>query len=98
MAKTLSQKSSFRLFLWGMVLVPFAVISDVILDAVLFSDGSIQEQLFSPTTQEVAIRLLFSTFILAAIYLGIHISGENLPERGSPAEQSARPVSSQAGH
>ena len=55
-----------------MVLVPFAVISDVILDAVLFSDGSIQEQLFSPTTQEVAIRLLFSTFILAAIYLGIH--------------------------
>ncbi|HKJ28700.1 MAG TPA: HAMP domain-containing sensor histidine kinase, partial [Desulfuromonadales bacterium] len=63
---------SFRLFLWGMVLVPFAVISDAILDAVLFSDGSIQEQLFSPTTQEVAIRLLFSTFILAAIYLGIH--------------------------
>ena len=55
-----------------MVLVPFAVISDVILDAVLFSDGSIQEQLLSPTTQEVAIRLLFSTFILAAIYLGIH--------------------------
>ena len=55
-----------------MALVPFAVISDVILDAVLFNDGSIQEQLFSPTTQEVAIRLLFSTFILAAIYLGIH--------------------------
>ena len=55
-----------------MVLVPFAVIFDVILEAVLFSDGSIQEHLFSPTSHEVAIRLLFSTFILAAVYLGIH--------------------------
>ena len=55
-----------------MVLVPFAGVSDVILGAVLFGDGSIQEQLFSPTYHEVAIRLLFSTFILAAIYLGIH--------------------------
>jgi light-regulated signal transduction histidine kinase (bacteriophytochrome) len=72
LAKTLSQKSSFRLFLWGIVLIPFAVISDVILDAVLFGDETIQEQLFSPSPQEVSIRLLFSTFILAAIYLGMH--------------------------
>lgn len=72
MAKTLSQKSSFRLFLWGIVLVPFAVISDVILDSVIFGDETIQEQLFSPSAQEVSIRLLFSTFILAAIYLGMH--------------------------
>lgn len=72
MAKTLSQKSSFRLFLWGIVLVPFSVISDVILDTVIFGNESIKEQLFSPTPQEVSIRLLFSTFILAAIYLGMH--------------------------
>jgi len=55
-----------------MVLVPFAGVSDVILDATLLGDGSIQEQLFSPSSHEVAIRLLFSTFILAAIYLGMH--------------------------
>ncbi len=72
MAKTLSQKSSYRLFLWGMVLIPFAIVSDAVLDSVLFGDETIMEQLFSPTYHEVAIRLLFSTFILAGIYLGIH--------------------------
>ena len=72
MAKTLSQKSSFRLFLWGTVLVPFAFISDAILEAVLFGGRSIQDQLLSPNSHEMAIRLLFGIFILAAIYLGMH--------------------------
>lgn len=72
MARTISQKSSFRLFLWGMALIPFAIVSDAILDAIIFSNKSIQEQLFSPTYHEVASRLLVSTFILAGIYLGMH--------------------------
>jgi light-regulated signal transduction histidine kinase (bacteriophytochrome) len=72
LAKTLSQKSSFRLFLWGTVLVPFAFISDAILEAVLFGGRSIQDQLLSPNSHEMAIRLLFGIFILAAIYLGMH--------------------------
>lgn len=72
MSRTLSQKSSFRLFLWGMALIPFAIVSDATLDAVIFGNETVLEQLFSPTYHEVAIRLLFSTFILAAIYLGMH--------------------------
>jgi light-regulated signal transduction histidine kinase (bacteriophytochrome) len=55
-----------------MVLIPFAIISDAVLDSVLFNNETVQEQLFSPSYHEVAIRLLFSTFILAAIYLGMH--------------------------
>jgi len=70
--KTLAQKSSYRLFLWGLLLVPFAAVADTVLDAVLFDTGSIQEQLFSPSYHELAARVLFSTFILAAIYLGMH--------------------------
>ncbi len=70
--KNLSQKSSFRLFLWGLLLIPFATLADAVLNAVLFNEGSIQEQLFSPTNHELAIRTLFSIFILAAIYLGMH--------------------------
>jgi len=72
LTKTLAQKSSYRLFLWGLLLVPFATVADSILAAVLFDVGSLQEQLFSPSYHELAIRVLFSTFILAAIYLGMH--------------------------
>ncbi len=72
MAKNLSQKSSFRLFLWGLLLIPFAFVAEAVLNAVLFNEGSIQEQLFSPTYHELSIRILFSIFILAAIYLGMH--------------------------
>ena len=72
MTKNLSQRSSFRLFLWGILLIPFSFVADSILDAVLFDEGSIQEQLFSPTYHELAIRVLFGIFILAAIYLGMH--------------------------
>ncbi len=55
-----------------MVLIPFAIVSDAILDAVIFGNESVREQLLSPTHHEVAIRFLFCTFILAAIYLGMH--------------------------
>ena len=72
MHKTLSQKSAFRLVRWGIVLIPFAIVSDAILDAVIFGNETVQEQLLSPDYHEVAIRFLFCTFILAAIYLGMH--------------------------
>ncbi len=72
MQKTLSQKSAFRLFFWGIVLIPFAIVSDAILDAVIFGNETVQEQLLSPDYHEVAVRFLFCTFILAAIYLGMH--------------------------
>lgn len=70
--KTLAQKSSYRLFIWGLLLIPFAVLADAVLDAVLFNHSSVLEQLFSPSYHELAIRALFCTFILAAIYLGMH--------------------------
>ncbi len=72
MSKTLAQISSYRLFLWGLLLVPCAAVADSALDAVFFHAGSLQEQLFTPTYHELAARVLFSTFILAAIYLGMH--------------------------
>ncbi len=72
MPKTLAQISSYRLFLWGLLLVPCAAVADSALDAVFFHAGSIQEQLFTPTYQDLAARVLFSVFILAAIYLGMH--------------------------
>ena len=72
MPKTLSQKSLFRLFLWGLALIPLATVADAILDAVLFGKGTVAQQLLSPSYQEMAIRFLFSIFILAAIYLGMH--------------------------
>lgn len=82
MAKNLSQRSSFRLFLWGILLIPFSFVADAILDAVLFSEGSIQEQLFSPTFHELAVRILFGIFILAAIYLGMHYLANTAQKEG----------------
>ena len=55
-----------------MLLIPFSFVADAVLDAVLFSEGSVVEQLFSPTYHELAVRTLFGIFILAAIYLGMH--------------------------
>ena len=72
MPKTLSQKSLSRLFLWGLALIPLAIISDAILGAVLFDQGAIVEQILSPSYYQIANRFLFSVFILAAIYLGMH--------------------------
>lgn len=87
MPKNLSQRSSFRLFLWGLLLIPFAFAADSVLDAVLFGEGSIQEQLFSTSSHELASRTLFSIFILAAIYLGMHYLA-NTGQRESSLEQS----------
>lgn len=89
MTKTLAQKSSYRLFLWGLLLVPFATVADAILTAVLFGEGSVQEQLFSPSHHELALRVLFSTFILAAIYLGMHYLA-NCAQKESNLQQSNR--------
>ncbi len=89
MTKTLAQKSSYRLFLWGLLLVPFATVADAILTAVLFGEGSVQEQLFSPSHHELALRVLFSTFILAAIYLGMHYLA-NCAQKESSLQQSNR--------
>lgn len=83
MAKTLAQKSSYQLFLWGLLLVTFATVADSILNAVLFGEGSLQEQLLSPSYHELAIRFLFSTFILAAIYLGMHYLANSAQKESS---------------
>ena len=72
MSRTLSQKALLRLILWGLVLIPLANIADVIMDAVLFAEGTLSQQVLSPSSQELAMRVLFSVFILAAIYLGMH--------------------------
>ena len=89
MSKNLSQRSSLQLFLWGLLLIPFAFVADSVLGAVLFGEGSIQEQLFSPSYHEFAIRTLFSVFILAAIYLGMHYLA-NTAQRESSLQQSNR--------
>ncbi len=83
MPKNLSQKSSFQLFLWGLLLVPFAIVADAVLTAILFGEGSLQQQLFSPSYHELAIRVLFSIFILAAIYLGMHFLANTAQKEGS---------------
>lgn len=83
MARPLSQKSSFRLFTWGIILIPFAIVSDAFLDTMTFGNESIREQLFSPTYQEVPIRFLFSIFIMAAIYLGMHYLAKTAEKEAS---------------
>lgn len=83
MPKNISQKSSFRLFLWGLLLVPFATIAHAVLSAVLFGEGNIQEQLFSPSSHELAVRILFSIFLLASIYLGMHYLANTAQKEGA---------------
>lgn len=61
-----------RLFLWGLILLPMSYLSDCVLDAVLFGEGNVVEQLFNPGAHELAIRMLFATFIIAGIFLGGH--------------------------
>ncbi len=72
MSKTVSEKSSFQLFLWGLLLLPFAYVADSVLDAVLFGQGELREQLTAPSYHEAAGRILILIFILAGIYLGMH--------------------------
>ena len=72
MVKSLSQKLSFRLFLWGLVLVPFFMVADSVLQAVLFHAGDIREQILFPADNILFTRLLVSIFILGGIYLGMH--------------------------
>jgi light-regulated signal transduction histidine kinase (bacteriophytochrome) len=78
----LSQKSSFQLFLWGLLLIPSAIIADAVLAAVLFDAGSVWEQLISPSHHALAVRILFSIFILAAIYLGMHYLANTAQKEG----------------
>lgn len=72
MAKTVSQRSSHQLFFWGLLLLLFAYLSNGILSALIYGQGTIVEQLTAPSYQHLAERLLFSTFILGGIYLGMH--------------------------
>ncbi len=82
MPSNLSQKSSFQLFLWGLLLIPSAIIADAVLTAVLFDEGSVWEQLVSPSHHALAVRILFSIFILAAIYLGMHYLANTAQKEG----------------
>lgn len=88
MPKTLSQKSSFQLLLWGLLLIPFAIVADAVLDAVLFGDGQVLQQLFAPSYHELASHALIGIFILAAIYLGMHYLA-NTAKREGTLQQSA---------
>jgi light-regulated signal transduction histidine kinase (bacteriophytochrome) len=69
---TLSQKALIRLLLWGFVLIPLAMAADAMFHAVLFGEGTFWQQFLAPAFPELACRLLFSIFVLAAIYLGMH--------------------------
>jgi len=86
--RTLSQKALLRLILWGLVLIPLANAADVIMDTVLFGEGTVTQQLLSPSSQELAMRVLFSVFILAAVYLGMHYLA-NTAERERALHQRA---------
>lgn len=77
MSKTVSERSSYQLFLWGLLLLPLAHVADSVLDAVLFGQGNLKEQLMAPSYHEVSERILFSIFILAGIYLGMHFLGKS---------------------
>jgi light-regulated signal transduction histidine kinase (bacteriophytochrome) len=70
--RTLSQKSSYRLLLWGLALVPFAAIADAVVEVYLFRGGNIADLLLSPSNHDLATRVLFSSFILASVYLGMN--------------------------
>lgn len=82
MVKSLSQKLSIRLFLWGLVLVPFFMVADSVLQAVLFDAGDIREQILFPADNILMTRLLVSIFILGGIYLGMHFLANTARKEG----------------
>jgi light-regulated signal transduction histidine kinase (bacteriophytochrome) len=69
---TVSEKLARQLLLWGFLMLPFAYLADSVLDAIIFGERSLWSQLLYPDFHELAIRLLFSIFIMAAIGLGLH--------------------------
>ena len=62
-----------RLFWVGACLMVLYYVADCAMDTYMFDEGTLAEQMFSPSTHELAIRILsgifFLTFILYAIYL-----------------------------
>ncbi len=61
-----------QLFLCALLLLPLAYIADCALDALIFGEESLSQQIFHPTAHELAIRSLFSVFIVLITTLAIH--------------------------
>lgn len=63
---------SKQLFFFAIMLLPLAYVADCALDAWMFHEESLARQIFNPTAHELAIRGLFSLFIVLIAVLAIH--------------------------
>lgn len=78
---TKNSKSSFygssRLFWIGTGLIFIYYIVDSAMDALLFGDKTLADQLFSPSPHELAIRILSATFFFAFFLFARHLLRKN---------------------
>lgn len=63
-------------------MIPSSFMAEAVIDAIIFNKGSIRDQLFSPSHHDLATRVLFSIFILAAVYLGMHFLANTAQKEG----------------
>ncbi len=68
----ITRNYSKQLFFCALLLLPLAYIADCALDAWMFHEESLARQIFNPTVHELAIRGLFSLFIVLIAVLAIH--------------------------
>ena len=68
----ITRNYSKQLFFCTLVLLPLSYLADCALDAFFFGEETLTRQIFHPTAHEVAIRLLFSTFIIIIFLLALH--------------------------
>jgi len=69
---TITRNYSKQLFFCALLLLPLAYIADCALDAWIFGKESLASQFFHPTAHELAIRGLFSLFIVLIVMVAIH--------------------------
>jgi signal transduction histidine kinase len=69
---TIIRNYSKQLLLCALVLLLVAYIADCALDSLIFGDESLTRQILHPTAQELAIRGLFSVFIVLITLLALH--------------------------
>jgi len=61
-----------QLIFCALLMLPVAYLADCALDAVIFGEATLLQQIFHPSPHELAIRLLFSFFIVLISALAIH--------------------------
>lgn len=66
-----------RLFMIGTSLMVLYYISDAAMDAILFDEGTVYGQLFTPNRHELAIRLLSGTFFFTFFLFARHLLRKN---------------------